>query len=335
MFIPQDPLGLQEKSFQGDAFYSAPNPPFGAIFTYYLKEDLKSKKKARTEEEKKLEKENKDTPYPEWSELQAEDREEEPSVMLTVTDEEGQVVRRINAPATAGFHRVSWDLRYPPATPVQLEPSGDYDPFTPPPMGPLAVPGTYKVSISQRVAGAVTPVGDVQTFQATALGTASLPPSDRKALLAFERKTGHLQRAVMGAVQVSAEAQKRLEHLKKALDDTPGADPQLALQARQLINRLKDIQTSLSGDAVKQKYNEATPPAIVDRVQQIVYGSWTTTSTATGTHQRNYEIAAEEFTTVLADLQKLIEVDLKGLEDKAEVAGAPWTPGRVPRWTKE
>src|SRR5439155_24476749 len=80
MFIPQDPLGLPDKSFQGDAMYSAPNPPFGAIFTYYLKEDLKTEKKARNEKEKDLEKEGKDTPYPEWQELQSEDREEEPSV---------------------------------------------------------------------------------------------------------------------------------------------------------------------------------------------------------------------------------------------------------------
>lgn len=335
MFIPQDPLGLPDKSFQGDAMYSAPNPAFGAIFTYYLKEDIKTQKKARQEKEKDLTKDNKDVLYPTWEELKQEDREEEPVIMLTVLDEQGNVVRRLSGPATAGFHRVAWDLRYPQATPVQLEAPADEDPFTPKPMGPLAVPGPYKVTIAKRINGVVTPIGEPQTFQTEVLGTSSLPAADRAQLLEFQRKTAHLQRAVMGAVQVSGEAQKRLDHLKKALDDTPGADPKLMEEARTLINRLKDLQTSLSGDPVLQKYNEPTPPAIVDRVQQIVYGSFTTTSAATGTHKQNYEIAATEFTTVLADLQKLIEVDLKSLEDRAEVAGAPWTPGRVPRWTKE
>ena len=39
--------------------------------------------------------------------------------------------------------------------------------------------------------------------------------------------------------------------------------------------------------------------------------------------------------TALADLHQLIDVELAGLEEKAEKAGAPWTPGRVPTWTKE
>jgi len=30
-----------------------------------------------------------------------------------------------------------------------------------------------------------------------------------------------------------------------------------------------------------------------------------------------------------------VTVDLKKLEDEAEVAGAPWTPGRFPAWSKE
>jgi len=38
---------------------------------------------------------------------------------------------------------------------------------------------------------------------------------------------------------------------------------------------------------------------------------------------------------VLSKLRTLVETDLAGLEAKAEAAGAPWTPGRVPRWTPE
>ncbi|HJZ11141.1 MAG TPA: glycosyl hydrolase, partial [Acidobacteriota bacterium] len=139
MYIPEEPLGLPEKSFQGHSFFTAPNPPAGAVFTYYLKEEIKTRKKARQEKEKELIKEEKDVFYPSWEDLREEDREEEPAIAITVTDEEGNVVRRITGPATAGFHRVSWDLRYPPATPVQLETKSDEDdPFTPKPIGPLA-----------------------------------------------------------------------------------------------------------------------------------------------------------------------------------------------------
>jgi len=33
-------------------------------------------------------------------------------------------------------------------------------------------------------------------------------------------------------------------------------------------------------------------------------------------------------------LKKLIEADLKKLEEEMEKAGTPWTPGRIPIWKK-
>src|SRR5258707_5733983 len=56
LFVERAALGLPGKSFQGASYYTAPNPPFGAIFTYYLKDELKSKKKQRQEQDAKLEK---------------------------------------------------------------------------------------------------------------------------------------------------------------------------------------------------------------------------------------------------------------------------------------
>ena len=41
------------KSSQGDSFFVAPNPPFGAVFTYYLSEDSGPAKEQRRESEKK------------------------------------------------------------------------------------------------------------------------------------------------------------------------------------------------------------------------------------------------------------------------------------------
>jgi hypothetical protein len=53
----------------------------------------------------------------------------------------------------------------------------------------------------------------------------------------------------------------------------------------------------------------------------------------TGTHRRNYELAAVAFGSVLEDLRQLIEVELVALYDEMELAGAPWTEGRgLPRW---
>ena len=57
--------------------------------------------------------------------------------MVTVKDSEGNLVRRLQAPAKKGFNRLNWDLRYPGFEPIQT--SGEMD------SGPLVVPGNYSV----------------------------------------------------------------------------------------------------------------------------------------------------------------------------------------------
>ncbi len=82
LFIQTDPSGGGEKGFQGASFYTAPNPPFGATFTYFLKESLRTKKEQRQEKDRQLAQKNQDVAYPSWEELKAEDREEAPAVLL-------------------------------------------------------------------------------------------------------------------------------------------------------------------------------------------------------------------------------------------------------------
>ncbi|HEV8579471.1 MAG TPA: glycosyl hydrolase [Thermoanaerobaculia bacterium] len=333
-YIEASPMGGADRGFQGSSFYVAPNPPFGAVFTYYLKEDLKSRKEQRREQEKKLEKEGGTLVYPSWEALRTEEREPEPSVILTVTDEEGNVVRRLTAPPKAGFHRVAWDLHFPASTPTRLqEPERNF--FSGPPRGPMVAPGKYKVTMAKRVDGVVTQLGEAQTFEAVPVGMATLPAQDRAAQLAFQRKTARLQRAVRGAAQAVDEARERLKYVQKAILDTPQADLKLSEQARALDLRLQDIEEKLSGDPVLASRNEPTPPAIIDRVEGIVQSHWASTSEATRTFQDDYAIAAAEFAPVLADLRQAIGVDLKSLEDQLETLGAPWTPGRLPSWTPE
>jgi len=241
-------------------------------------------------------------------------------------------VRHLTGPVEAGFHRVAWDLRYPAPEPTDLEPSTEYAPYGSTPTGPLATPGTYQVSLARRVDGMLTPLAGPVTFSAEILGTGSLPSADRAALLAFQQKAGRLQRAVLGAVKATGEAHERLDHLKQALDDTPGADPTLGAEARALEGRLKDLEVALSGDKVVAGHQEPTPQSIVSRAGSTV--SWDSTSAPTGTQRRAYAIAAEQFEEALAGLRVLAS-DLEILEAKAEAAGAPWTPGRVPTWSPE
>ncbi len=330
MYIPQTPIGSGGKGMFGETFFVAPNPPFGAVFTYYLKDAVKSGAQARRDDEKARTKDGKPVGFAGWDTLRAESTEESPAIIFTVTDQAGQVVRRVTGPVTPGIHRVAWDLRYAPVDPTQLEPVVR-DEWEGVPHGPLVVPGTFTVALASRVGGVVTPLAAPQTFVVESLGLASMPEKDRGALLAYQQKAGELQRAIMGASGAADEAVRSLQFMKKALIDTPRADPKLGDQVRAVEKRLRDALVRLQGDRVVRERSEASEPSLMDRVS----GQLGSTSPVTATVKRDYEIAASGFEKLLPELRTIIEVDLAKLGAELEAAGAPWTPGRgVPVWKR-
>jgi hypothetical protein len=144
LYAESSPLGLPGNSFQGHGQYLAENPPFGAVITYSLKDGLKSQRARRREADAAALKKNVDSPYPPWDSLKVEDRQEDPAVVVvTVSDSAGRMVRRFTAPATAGLHRVAWDLRLQPTSPVN-GPDYQFDPefpFSAPPPAPFVGAG--------------------------------------------------------------------------------------------------------------------------------------------------------------------------------------------------
>jgi photosystem II stability/assembly factor-like uncharacterized protein len=332
LYVERAALGLPGKSFQGASYFTAPNPPFGAIFTYYLKDELKSKKKQRQEQDAKLQKdisnEQKEPPYPTLEQLHAEEQELEPAVVMIVSDETGSVIRRVNGSVKAGFHRTAWDLRYPSPLPVSLkEPEADV--FAPPLGGPLVAPGKYTVRMVKRIDGVETQVGDPQTFNVVPLYLSIMQESDRAAVLDFQKKAAALQRVVMGADKATDEALERVQYVRKALDEIAGPDPKLVAQVNAVDKELHVITEELNGDPILRRHNEPFPPSLLDRVGTAVNGL-TTTSAPTATHREALELAQKQATDVIAQLHKAVD-DLASIEKQLNLLGAPWTPGRIPQ----
>ncbi|RMH30383.1 MAG: glycosyl hydrolase [Planctomycetota bacterium] len=332
-YIEASRLGMPSgRGFAGSSYYSAPNPPFGALITYRLKEGVMSRKEARQEREKNsgvtLE------TYPTDDDMRAEMTEPDHGVILTIRDDAGEVVRRLEGPHGEGVHRVAWDLRYPPDTPIALR-RGPDSPWSNPDRGPLALPGTYTVTVSAMKDGEIRELSEPVEFEVVPLNLATFAAKDREAVLAFQRKVGRLQRAAWGAMRAVGEAQSRLDHLERAILETPGANVDLLPRWKTLNDRLREIRFAFTGDSVLAALDEPTDASIVERVGAIVGDQWWVTSPPTQTHRRQYDAAAAEFKTVLDDLRDLVEDDLADLERDLEEAGAPWTPGRLPVWKPE
>jgi photosystem II stability/assembly factor-like uncharacterized protein len=333
LYIQARPLGMRGKAFQGESFYTALNPPFGATFTYYLKDEIKTLRQKRREAEKEAAKKNEAPPYPSPEQLRAEEEEEPPAILLTVRDSSGQVVRTLTGPVKAGFQRVSWDLREPAASlPRPRRGAAEDDPFFEEPGGPLVMPGMYRVTLAKRVGGVVTPLPGEQEFRVVVDGADALTADDRRALFAFQEKVTRLQRAVAGALDAANALTDRLGQIKRALDQTPGAEEKWQEAARHLERRNRDILRALRGDVLLRARNENTPVSIAERVERIVDDERFSLARPTKTQQEAYAIASAEFGQELAKLRTLLTADLKELEKDLDLSGAPWTPGRLPEW---
>ncbi len=320
--------------FQGSAFYTAPNPPYGATMVYYLKDAPKTLKQIRQEAEREADKKKQPIRYPSIEELRDETEEDAPALLFTITDEQGKVVRRLTAPAAQGIQRVVWDMRYTPPAIFAAPPRGAGDSDLPDflqnrgPQGPLVMPGKYSVSMATRVRGVVTPMPGTQTFNIVVEGREKMTDAERTELVAFQRQLSDLQRSVGGANQVATETKTRIGFLKRAANEAPVANQQLINQAKAFDDEINDIINELRGG---RENSDTPPPSISSRVSVVADTVRLSSVKPTQTQIAQYNLSASEFKPVLARLRKLVEVDLPAFEKTLENAGAPLTPGRLPQ----
>jgi hypothetical protein len=246
---------------------------------------VKSRQELRIDAEKEAGEAKREPPLPSIAELRAEDGQVEPQLLLVVRDAAGEVVRRVIADRKEGIHRASWDLRYPPETPVDLSPPEDFAPWEQPERGPLVMPGTYSVNLEQQLDGVVTTLAGPQEFEVVALDLATLRAVDRGEAQAFKATVRELRRAVTGAIEAAKATDDRVAHVRQAILDTPAADPALLTEAQRLGDALDDILLALRGDPTKEARNVFQPPSLTDRVERIAGDQWYVSSAPTKTQR--------------------------------------------------
>ncbi|HET6574560.1 MAG TPA: hypothetical protein VFG68_13210 [Fimbriiglobus sp.] len=310
LYAPMAQFGGGGKAFQGAAFFTAANPPFGAAFLFHRKEALKSLKQKREDAEKKAKKEKKEPPIPTLEELRKEAEEEPPTVTLTVTDDEGFVLATVDCPTDEGMHRVTWSLRE----------TG----------GGVAMPGTYKATLGQRVGGKYSQVAGPVEFKVVTDVLAPLTEAQYAEIAAFNKKARALQRALSATTDTASDLVVRLERMRSALGRAERPAEAAKQQARDLIARVKLIQRALTGDSFLASRNENTPVSIAERVREAARSSRGAIHPPTGTQKQAYSDAREQLATEVGKLRAIQEKELPALEKWMAEVGAPLPPGRLP-----
>jgi len=325
-YIPSVPMQAKGKPSQGTTSFATENPPFGAVFTYYLSDVPETAKTERKNSEKALREKNANIPFPGWEQLFEESKEDEPQILLLVSDEKGNPVPWTKGSAKNGLQRTNWDLRLPAPDPINLSQPAFKPPWAGDPEGPLAAPGNYSVALYVAHNGMLKAQGEPQKFTVKPVPSIAAN-TDFNTIAEFQAKTREMLRQISSAGRTMGEASNRLRHMKAALLETPKATQKLFADLNQLEQQLAELRKRLYGDPIRRSLNENTSPSIQSRVGHVAYGHWETTQNPTETFKRNIDIAEADFSKFRGDLGAYSNA-LKAYEAALEAAGAPYTPGR-------
>jgi hypothetical protein len=212
-----------------------------------------------------------------------------------------------------------------------------YDPLSTNGSGVLAMPGKYSVTLSMTSGGETKILAGPADFNVVTLNNTTLPAADRKAMTAFHSQVAELSRVVQGTEAYAEELWATSKDLLQALNSTPGAPDDLKKQLYALVGELDTILNVKFNRQSNKPSDEENPPAPVplnSRLSKLTWISWMTTAEPTQGMRDAYSILEKEFPPVYERIKVIGEVELPALEQKAEAAGAPVTPSRLPEWKR-
>jgi ElaB/YqjD/DUF883 family membrane-anchored ribosome-binding protein len=278
-------------SITGHKMFTAPNPPYGAVIHYYLKDKAKD------------------------------------DVKVKITDKNGKTVRELNGPKEAGLNRVVWDLRGAPAVPPEQPGEGGEGGggFGFGPRGLKAAPGDYTVTIS--VAGhqlsKTVKVEEDPRIQISDADRAQLTEAQEK-VFAMQRATGQARRSLQNL-------KAQLTTLQDSLKKTPGvsADVNTAVksvadQVDDLLKRLIGVPAS-PGNAGPPLPDEPRP--LQGRINSLAFGLESYTSAPTQDDGRRIGEASAELKTFIDQVNKLLDESVAGLNKQMRDSGVAFING--------
>ncbi len=326
LFIPTDKI-----YGQGATYFGAKNPPYGAVFTYYLKDVPKTMKEKRQEAEKELFAASKPIPQLTTEMDQQEAREIPPYLLITVRDESNQVIRTFTEKPKKGLARIYWDLKYD--SPESKHQSKEFDPFATNEGGVYVMPGTYLANIQLIHNNQATNLGVPQKFQVKTLNNITLPATDRSAMVSFQREVSNYSKAVNGAMALTNDINAELAAMKQTALTLPGAHIELMAKFTQLEWELAAIEEKLKGTPPKASWEEV-PPAempLLRRLNSIINAQINSSSGITRTSEMSFNILKQDFPPLLEKLSMIAETTLPELRNELDKLGAAYTPYRIPK----
>ncbi|MBZ9728391.1 glycosyl hydrolase [Salegentibacter sp. JZCK2] len=305
---------------QGATEYAAENPPYGAVFTYFLPEKFKSAKELRQEKEKELAEEKEPTPFAGWEQLEEEVRQEAPAIFLTVKDKDGKVVNRVKGTNEQGFNRANWKLDYADKSGVMLGESEENS-------GLLVTTGEYTVSLDLNENGTFQKLAGPEVFQVVPLTKGALDGASNAEIEEFRKQYEDFNQKLTAANTVLDKNLQKIDAMKQALQKASNPNNDIFTQLHQVRERLLDLEKALKGDKVKGEVGERSNPT-PGNARRIASSALNTTYGPTANHKAAFQAAKNQLERITTELKEMNQQVIPELEKQLKSAGAPWIEGQ-------
>ena len=305
---------------QGDAEYIGQNPPFGVNFTYYMGDKIKSLKDIRKENEKKG-----DIKFPGWDALEEENRQDGPSIIFIIKDENNNVVNTIEGTNKKGFNRVSWNLSYPNKSGERLQAPRGRRGFGG--GGIKVTPGNYTVTLLKRINGVNTVLQGPEPFIIEPLYDGSLPRKSFKEMDDFREAAFAFQQDLTATNIALSKSQETVDAMLRSLNKATTPSDDLFKRLHETKIALLDIDKELNGDQIKGEIGERSNPTASDG-NSIGWRALGNTYGPTDEHKALLSRVQSQLKKVKAKLLPIVNSTLPGLESDLKNAGAPWIEGQ-------
>ncbi len=316
----------------GATEYLSKNAPFGATFTYFIKEVPQTLKEIRHKKEKELIKQKKPIPIPTPKELEKENTEVTPYLIFSITDANGKEIKKINTKFGKNIQRLSWNLRVPLKTPV-IAYKNHFNPLIKNKDWNLAPAGQYTVSIYQVVREKTTLLAGPTPFKIKAFDNQSIKNEHPNYLVDFQSSVNRLGKKFLGTQRFLNELKTRITNIQQAIAETPNCPPTLSTRANDIEKEIRDIHTIINGERLKASPEEALPtiPPLSRRFNALRWIHENSSAPVTQTEKELLLILQTELLPVLDQLKDIHDNQIPALEKMLDKIGAGWTPGRIPK----
>ena len=263
---PLGGLGSRTKGFQGEDYFSAPNPEYGVIIKYWIKEGVTS--------------------------LKAEFMKNLLLVRL--------FVRELRKSLGKGLNKITWDMQYPSTYSVSAGNASETSGIEVVPgtykvsmsknvkgeVAELAGPVSFKIKALKNLSLPAKDRSELVAFKRKAIEL-------NGAVSAVSQAIGDMNKKI-----APYKAATKVFHGQEAAD--------LMNELRSLANKVKNLQLMLSGDRTPGQLDLDGDVALRRRAGTAMYGLFGNFSDIPGSAKKQYEIAAEEFAPLYSKTKALM-----------------------------